>query len=277
MIAAGRTNPEIATALGVTIDGAKWHVREIITKLGVDSREEAADVWRKEQRLTVRAQRLLAHLASGPVWVKAVLGAGVVAGTVAVSVAGLLALGVLDGGSDPDSQPGVTESTGTPAGSPQDEQRIIRGAIEALSELLAIDQARIKFDSIEVVDWPSDCLGVEPPGVACNQVSTPGYRVWLSVGGQPQIIHASATGSYRLAPVGDAERTIAAIDLSSGRVVLAPLAGSDEMGSDHRLFPGSHVAGSLADFQPGDRVSIAVAGQLPDEDVGLIVWLVPIP
>jgi DNA-binding CsgD family transcriptional regulator len=42
LIAEGRTNYEIGQALGITLDGAKYHVTEILNKLGVDSREEAA-------------------------------------------------------------------------------------------------------------------------------------------------------------------------------------------------------------------------------------------
>lgn len=49
LMAKGRTNPEIATELGMTIDGAKWHVREILSKLGVDSREEAVRAWRQQR------------------------------------------------------------------------------------------------------------------------------------------------------------------------------------------------------------------------------------
>src|SRR3970282_2793029 len=41
LLAEGRTNREIGEALGMTLDGAKWHVGEIISKLGVASREEA--------------------------------------------------------------------------------------------------------------------------------------------------------------------------------------------------------------------------------------------
>jgi DNA-binding CsgD family transcriptional regulator len=54
MIAEGRTNPEIAQALGISLDGAKWHVREILSKLNVDTREEAADAWREEHGLRRR-------------------------------------------------------------------------------------------------------------------------------------------------------------------------------------------------------------------------------
>ena len=45
LIAAGRTNGEIAERLGITLDGAKWHVSEILGKLGVSSREAAAEWW----------------------------------------------------------------------------------------------------------------------------------------------------------------------------------------------------------------------------------------
>ncbi len=56
LVAAGKTNPEIAEQLGITLDGAKFHVREILAKLEVDSREEAAAWWRAERR---PARRLL--------------------------------------------------------------------------------------------------------------------------------------------------------------------------------------------------------------------------
>lgn len=42
LLAAGRTNPEIARALGISLAGAKWHVSEVLSRLGVTSRIEAA-------------------------------------------------------------------------------------------------------------------------------------------------------------------------------------------------------------------------------------------
>lgn len=42
LVREGLTNPQIAERLGISPDGAKWHVKEIIWKLGVRSREEAA-------------------------------------------------------------------------------------------------------------------------------------------------------------------------------------------------------------------------------------------
>ena len=47
----GHTNFAIAQDLGITLDGAKWHVGEILSKLGVGSREEAAAYWLRQSRL----------------------------------------------------------------------------------------------------------------------------------------------------------------------------------------------------------------------------------
>jgi DNA-binding CsgD family transcriptional regulator len=44
----GLTNEQIGHQLGISRDGAKFHVSEIITKLGVRSRREAA-TWRRER------------------------------------------------------------------------------------------------------------------------------------------------------------------------------------------------------------------------------------
>ena len=45
----GLTNPRIAERLSITLDGAKYHVSEILGKLGVSSREEAAR-WQPAER-----------------------------------------------------------------------------------------------------------------------------------------------------------------------------------------------------------------------------------
>ena len=46
LIERGLTNGEIAIELGITLDGVKFHVSEILAKLGVSSREEAVGAWR---------------------------------------------------------------------------------------------------------------------------------------------------------------------------------------------------------------------------------------
>ena len=58
LLAKGRTNREIAEELGISLDGAKWHVSEVITKLDVDTREEAAEWWRQQKGLRARMRVL---------------------------------------------------------------------------------------------------------------------------------------------------------------------------------------------------------------------------
>jgi DNA-binding CsgD family transcriptional regulator len=59
LISKGKTNGEIARALGITLDGAKYHVSEILTKMDASSREEAVVVWREYQRPISRMRRLM--------------------------------------------------------------------------------------------------------------------------------------------------------------------------------------------------------------------------
>src|SRR5881409_4178337 len=76
----GLTNEEIAQRLGITVAGAKYHVSQILSKLDVESREEAAALSLVEPRPWW--QRLLAPL-GWPFAAKAValaVTAGVAAG-----------------------------------------------------------------------------------------------------------------------------------------------------------------------------------------------------
>lgn len=82
----GQTNSQIATALGISLDGAKWHVSEIITRLGVDSREEAADYWRTQNGVPARLFRAVRGLVPGLAVGKVAAGA-----TAVVLFAGLVA------------------------------------------------------------------------------------------------------------------------------------------------------------------------------------------
>ncbi|MBA4180837.1 MAG: hypothetical protein C0506_09635 [Anaerolinea sp.] len=88
-LAAGLTNAEIARRLGVSLDGAKYHVREILGKLGAESREEAVEIWREmPSRPGGWARAGLGVGWAGKVAVVAV--AGGVAVLAAIAVAGLV-------------------------------------------------------------------------------------------------------------------------------------------------------------------------------------------
>jgi DNA-binding CsgD family transcriptional regulator/Tol biopolymer transport system component len=83
LIAAGKTNVEIANALGIRFDTAKWHVSELLSKLGVERREQAAKEWRHWNRVHRRWVRAAASQARER------------RGAVAFGAAGVLALGVV--------------------------------------------------------------------------------------------------------------------------------------------------------------------------------------
>jgi DNA-binding CsgD family transcriptional regulator len=88
LMAKGLTNSEIAERIGVTLDGVKWHVREILGKFGVDSREEAVARWRERAKGS-RGPRVWAGLLWGSTaarWATglAVVGGAGIAGTAAM-------------------------------------------------------------------------------------------------------------------------------------------------------------------------------------------------
>ena len=57
LVREGLTNPQIAERLGISPDGAKWHVKEILWKLDVPSREEAGR-WQRERRAGAATARV---------------------------------------------------------------------------------------------------------------------------------------------------------------------------------------------------------------------------
>jgi len=84
-IAAGKTNFEIAQDLGIGLEGVKHHVSEILGRLGVESREQAAERWREQQSWH---RRLRGVVSTGwAKWVAAGSGAAVVAAVAVVLLA----------------------------------------------------------------------------------------------------------------------------------------------------------------------------------------------
>lgn len=66
LVARGRTNSEIAAALGISLEGVKYHVSEILARLGLASREEAAAWWKAQERPSARLQRKVRALFALP-------------------------------------------------------------------------------------------------------------------------------------------------------------------------------------------------------------------
>ena len=118
----GLTNEEIAQNLSVTVAGAKYHVSQILAKLGVDSREAAA-VWQPEAAKnrswwrSIMALSLAAKVAGGAVLIAATVGVGALAWGVAETGSGVeqnaSASTVFDGVTDPNSWSGTGPVTVT--------------------------------------------------------------------------------------------------------------------------------------------------------------------
>lgn len=91
LIERGHTNGEIAEMLGISLQGAKWHVRELLGKFGVDSREELAEAWAQRRSTPERVRSWLAGLAAlvpAKAAVGGFAGAAVLTASAAVMVAG---------------------------------------------------------------------------------------------------------------------------------------------------------------------------------------------
>ena len=93
------TNEQIAQRLGISPDGAKYHVSQILSKLGVGTREEAA-AWRREERRALWAR--------WPLWAKlGPAGAAIAAG---VGLVAVIAMGWGGHGDVENSLPGVAQA-----------------------------------------------------------------------------------------------------------------------------------------------------------------------
>lgn len=65
LVERGLTNPQIAQELGITLDGAKYHVSELLVRLGVDRREDVAGWYRQHFGARARLRALLTIPALG--------------------------------------------------------------------------------------------------------------------------------------------------------------------------------------------------------------------
>lgn len=70
----------------------------------------------------------------------------------------------------------------------------LNNAIQMLAQQLSTDTSQIKVISVEAVDWPDACLGVNLQGRVCAQVITPGYRIILQALGKQYEYHTDQSG-----------------------------------------------------------------------------------
>lgn len=123
----GLTNEEIAGRLGITLDGAKYHVSQILSKLGVSSREEAA---------TLAEGR-------GAPW-RSLAGAAVVA----AAVAGLVVLAWTVWTNERD------EGEATPLITPSEIYERVMAAVAEPGTVIEVTETRVTLSDRDIVYFP---------------------------------------------------------------------------------------------------------------------------
>ena len=172
----GLTNREIAERLGISLSGAKHHVSEIITKLGVESREEAA-MWQREPEAARRwagvpllAGLRLPSLLAGGIASKYVVAATVPLIAIALT-AGAWASGVTDGGeNDATSRLAASPTADPSCPAPKcfrlEPERLttLQDVIDRASFVpLTVHAMPAGFEQQEILYWRYPATGSEAP------------------------------------------------------------------------------------------------------------------
>jgi DNA-binding CsgD family transcriptional regulator len=197
----GLTNEEIAHRLGISPDGAKYHVSQILSKLGVATREEAA---------ASRPEERPGSWARWPLWAK--LGPAAAATAAALGVVGVIAMGW--GGRDDveDSLPGaakVVSGGALPSRTPSEPTStptVSESATPTPSDI-AIQPTPLATDLAIVEDAPSatpeDSPAVTPtpaPTSACPGPDYQGPLPWECIQGRcsgPSVSLSLDQATYR--------------------------------------------------------------------------------
>jgi DNA-binding CsgD family transcriptional regulator len=196
------TNDAIAARLGVTHAAAKYHVSEILSKLGVASREEAA-AWEPVPAAEAGKPRLRWGVSGLVGWLRPVtLGNAALIGAAVVVVAGLgvLAWGVLRESGDTNVPAGslaVISATPTPTPVVRSEREAVDLAMEQLELVDALRPDEAPDVSVEKMTYGEAAelfrqFGVHllirpegyscPPGAHCPYPGEPADSVgWLIV------------------------------------------------------------------------------------------------
>lgn len=129
LIARGRTNPQIAEELGISLEGVKHHVSEILDRLDVQTREEAADAWRAMHTPRARVARAFGALSAKP----ALLATAGAAAVVVAVAAGLLFFAARS--SPEPAAPGQPPAYTTAPASPEDFLQRVDTALRSVGEV----------------------------------------------------------------------------------------------------------------------------------------------
>src|SRR6185312_9003583 len=147
LIVDGYTNAQIAERCDITLDGAKWNVSEILGKLGLDSREEAADYWRWRSGLRHRLAAPMRAVVgfSAFKWIAAGGLAVVAIGAGAIAWAATNGAGSASGPANQTTPPFVLEATITFTDTSANDGTSIAGFLGNLNPLASTQKHKSTF------------------------------------------------------------------------------------------------------------------------------------
>ncbi len=180
LVAEGRTNPQIAADLDITLDGAKYHVTQLLTRLDLERREEIVEWYRATYPSPWSRARAWVSLPFASLVMPLTLG-GVAAGVIATVVIAGRVLG--GGGAAPEPSPAVDSA---PAPAAIVEQAPEVGRLEPDSAHTVPDSARLRMP-IPMTLWTSsleafDEVFGEPPDATLGRIRIPAIGVDAPLG-----------------------------------------------------------------------------------------------
>jgi DNA-binding CsgD family transcriptional regulator len=237
LVKEGLTNPQIAQRLGITESGARFHVSEILSKLGVESRQEAAE-WHAPRK----------PFAVGGLLVKWSASAAIAA---AVIVLVLLGVGILamksraSSGADSVALPTPTEEPETSTAAQPATAFHLTGTRTGVSYVDAVVEAVEQNDESKLFSlihyYPRAC-GPPPPatsgvsGVPCPLGEPVGTEVLgVFLGGCEGVFHPLGSEGASRAPA----HFLTQID---ARLYAIPRTMGQERGEFLVVFASGHVA-----------------------------------
>lgn len=293
LMAAGHTNQEIAEAMGFTLDGAKWHVSEILRKLDVGSREDAIEIWRAEHGLKPRFRNASYALVLGVLRWAVIPAAAAIAVLMIISATVVL---IVRSGWQGNPVPSTTDEVG------HNDQRIDtgKGLIYVLDDITFEDEYTVVTYHVEgdlsglgfLLGDPHDpsavpALPIES-GTTSGSVRIPGRpadgvlhfpSAYRRVPGDVavELVLADATPSTVMTPHGAfSVAWLPASDPSAinveivGRDVLASLTPGgnqgielvDGQGNRYPLVRGAASTSARGEFSPPSRAIVSFSGPL---------------
>lgn len=250
LMAKGYTNSRIGEALGISLDGAKWHVSEILTVFDVDTREQAVRAWQEHSRPDRRFARAFRAIAPATAfrWLGGAAAVGVATG-LALVVWTVLSNGGQDPASpEPSSTPTVESSpTQEPGADPTSQPAdLVVYADEVRSE----STSERNFPIVEIVTFDLDEgreiasfeVGALDDYVNAFNVTVVGSEVLVAFEGRVSVFDFDGNEQRRLFEAPEDRFITRALVSHDGQLVAISTEGADLSHDERSQLVVVHVA-----------------------------------